>query len=110
MMMTLRGSAGSGVPPRRALEWARAPSPYPARPAEGGLRLPKNFLKKRKDAEEGIFCGAVSRQAVPPFLPIVQRSAPTDTGAARPPGFFVRKTQPLDVLFTASRPWCCGSS
>lgn len=77
MMMTLRGSAGSGVPPRRALEWARAPSPYPARPVGGRTASPeKLFEKKRKDAEEGIFCGAVSRQA--------RASIPADRTALRP--------------------------
>ena len=48
MMMTLRGSAGSGVPPRRALEWARAPSPYPARPAGGRTASPEKLFEKKK--------------------------------------------------------------
>lgn len=43
---------------------------------EGALRLPKNFFKKRKDAEEGIFCGAVSQQA--------RASIPADRTALRP--------------------------
>ena len=43
---------------------------------EGALRLPKNFLKKRKDAEERIFCGAVSQQA--------RASIPADRTALRP--------------------------
>lgn len=61
---------------------------------EGGLRLPKNFLKKKERMQKKVSSAALYRdRPVPPFLPIVQRSAPTDTGAARPPGFFVRKTQ-----------------
>ena len=94
MMMTLRGSAGSGVPPRRALEWARAPSPYPARPAGGRTASPEKLFEKKERMQKKVSSAALYRdRPVPPFLPIVQRSAPTDTGAARPPGFFVRKTQ-----------------
>ena len=89
MMMTLRGSAGSGVPPRRALEWARAPSPYPARPAGGRTASPEKLFEKKERMQKKVSSAALYRdRPVPPFLPIVQRSAPTDTGAARPPGFF----------------------
>ena len=94
MMMTLRGSAGSGVPPRRALEGARAPSPYPARPVGGRTASPEKLFEKKERMQKKVSSAALYRdRLVPPFLPIVQRSAPTDTGTARPPGFFVRKTQ-----------------
>ena len=109
MIMTLRGSVCRGVPARRARDGARRHHTMPDQ-REGRLRFPKNFLKKRKDAVKR-YCGAAARQARASMLADRGGAPPSQTrGRHARPVFLYGKLKPFDVLFTASRLWCCGSS